>query len=470
MRSLSPVQCFQASGFICGKVTLTPNAGRKVSHNGLTIWLETTREGESSSKEVVLKHVWTLAEAGQLTGKAELAFEIDIATLPEFPLAAVSVLHHTLGIVLQRSGRRSPPIQKEEPIVIHRTISSCQPLPPSLSEAMASETADQIPDVTETPTFGQTMDTEGSFASNCSEGIFARNCSAGYASSDSEEEDQPEVLLHSLAELTAERNTAVAFVLSPFLTGRRVLYETGAVASEAEVVRVREVDASSTRNLSSPKRICAPQNIVCTVRLSDGSLVHASPCDVSNVSPGAAAEEEEEVTSTYAPAPTPEACLTALTMQPLSAAERKILGFRLRAATFVVAGAWCTKLTLSPSVAVRQRRFLKLLSSSGTVTWGSRHQVHSPPYLPMPLLLCSPCVYSLGFCLSHLAPAQGKVLRADSSCAQHVLLKHNLSDAERECSLQLVLQHRTLLLLAPTVEERNLWVDGCNALLSGLYY
>lgn len=422
------IRCFQASGFISGKVTLTPKAGRKVSHNGLTIWLQTTREDESSSKEVVLKHVWTLAEAGQLTGKTELAFEIDIATLPEFPLAAVSVLHHTLGVVLQRCARRSPPIQREEPIVIHRMISSCQPLPPSLFEAMESEIANQTPDVMETPAFSQMMDTEG---------IFASNCSAGYASSDSDEEDQPEVLLHSLAELTAERNTAIAFVLSPFLTGRRVLYETGAVASEAAVVRVLAVDAASTRTLSSPKRVCAPENIVCTVRLSDGSLVHASPCDVSNAFPGAK-EEEDEVTSTYAPTPTPEACLTALTMQPLSAAERKILGFRLRAATFVVAGAWCTKLTLSPSVAVRQRRFLKLLSTSGTVTWGSRHQ--------------------------------GKLLRADSSCAQHVLLRHNLSDAERECCLQLVLQHRTLLLLAPTVEERNLWVDGCNALLSGLYY
>ena len=42
-------------------------------------------------------------------------------------------------------------------------------------------------------------------------------------------------MLQNLSELTSERNTAVASVLSPFLTGRRVVCED---SGNAEVVRL----------------------------------------------------------------------------------------------------------------------------------------------------------------------------------------------------------------------------------------
>ena len=150
------------------------------------------------------------------------------------------------------------------------------------------------------------------------------------------------------------------------------------------------------------------------LRLENGSLLHASPGDLR---PEGVLHPLKEATTT--PAVSPEATLTALTMQPLSSSERDMLSFRLRAATFVLAGAWCIKLSLgavqtpaaadsspaadSPPVGGRTCRFLKMSTSSGMVTWGSK--------------------------------PQGKAVRADAESLSNGLSKH-----ERACSLRIVLQ------------------------------
>ena len=121
-----------------------------------------------------------------------------------------------------------------------------------------------------------------------------------------------------------------------------------------------------------------------------------------------------------------------------------MLSFRLRAATFVLAGAWCIKLSLgavqtpaaadsspaadSPPVGGRTCRFLKMSTSSGMVTWGSK--------------------------------PQGKAVRADAESLSNGLSKH-----ERACSLRIVLQvsFQYLSLLPPPWSLPESWEEKGDA-------
>mmetsp|Transcript_29411 Transcript_29411/g.91990 ORF Transcript_29411/g.91990 Transcript_29411/m.91990 type:complete len:107 (+) Transcript_29411:3-323(+) len=61
---------------------------------------------------------------------------------------------------------------------------------------------------------------------------------------------------------------------------------------------------------------------------------------------------------------------------------------------------------------------------------------------------------------------EGQLMRADE-CRRHVA---HLDAAERARCFEVTLESRTLTLMAPTAEAKEMWVVGINAILSGLYF
>ena len=86
----------------------------------------------------------------------------------------------------------------------------------------------------------------------------------------------------------------------------------------------------------------------------------------------------------------------------------------------------------------------KVMGSSGTLTWG-RHT--------------------------------GVIRRADAAPypdvddgAARLQREQRLTDEEAGRCFQVVLTHRTVFLLAGSLDEKRLWLGGINAILSGTYY
>ena len=128
--------------------------------------------------------------------------------------------------------------------------------------------------------------------------------------------------------------------------------------------------------------------------------------------------------------------------EALSEAELAALDFRLQAAAFVIRGAWCVKFLTGKTG--RHRRFMKVMGSSGTLSWGK-----------------------------HV----GVMDRADASPypdiddgAARLQREQRLTDEEAARCFQVVLGQRTLHLMAMHIDEKRLWLGGINAILSGQYF
>lgn len=111
--------------------------------------------------------------------------------------------------------------------------------------------------------------------------------------------------------------------------------------------------------------------------------------------------------------------------------------------SFAAHGAHCIKF-VHQRPAARHRRFFRALGSSGTLTWGSR--------------------------MGQLVQAESTPYPEERDGFARLQREHALPAEECAKCFQLVLVERNLLLMAPTVEEKQLWVAGINALLSGLYF
>lgn len=269
--------------------------------------------------------------------------------------------------------------------------------------------------------------------------------------SDDEEEDEFEAELGCLNEIATEYNTAVATVLSTTLVGRKVQYRQPLAAGEsraappammeAEVVRLSAMAGAGTTRRNAQSGESPRHGCQLTLRLADGALVESSPSHVLPAEEAIAAAE-----GTDQPQPRSHS-LTDLAMFIVSKTERSALEFRLRAATFVVAGSWVIQLNCGSKAS--KRKFFKASSRSGTLCWGHRHQ--------------------------------GKMVRADATPypelrgatprnggGEHLLASSG--SAERACSFTVLLQYQTIYLLAPSEEEKQMWVAGINTLLSGLYF
>lgn len=122
-----------------------------------------------------------------------------------------------------------------------------------------------------------------------------------------------------------------------------------------------------------------------------------------------------------------------MSMNDLTESERKALEFRISSASFVVRGAKLTKF-----VAHRRKqhiRHFKVLGTSGKLKWDS---------------------------------GVGKLQRAESMVTPDALKIQKLSSDELSRCFMIVLDSRILLLMSPTVIEKQAWVAGVNAIMLGL--
>lgn len=495
------MKSFRSTDMIIGKVIVSPQrAGSTVSHAGIQAYLQ-THFVDGSDAPMVIKHAWTIAAAGQLSESVE--FSLVVPELPELIEAATAVTY-TLGCVLQRPSRsrksawpswHSASIKCEERIVIGQLGESGEsgesgvgevsrdaltlswhgsmdhplfPLrvPHSIDEA--SVPADSVlgnslhwnhaanhsmhnsmPRSMPNSMHGGSM--HGSMHSDASL-IFSTSPDMIFSTSpdstidlpliisEDEDEEEFEAELGNLSEIALEHNTAVATVLSTVLVGRKVQYrQQPAAMVEAEVVKLSAMPGGNTEAKSgaseSPRHGCQ-----LTLRLTDGTLVESSPSHVLPAEEAITAAEGTEM-----PQPRSHG-LNDLAIFIVARSERAALEFRLRAVAFVVSGSWV--IMLNCGAMKSKSKFVKASSRSGTLCWGLRHR--------------------------------GKMVRADATPYPELRgatprdgrSEHLACDgsAERACSFAVLLQYRTIYLLAPNEEEKQMWVAGINTLLSGLYF
>jgi len=159
--------------------------------------------------------------------------------------------------------------------------------------------------------------------------------------------------------------------------------------------------------------------------------------------------EESERSYRAGPAEPPSAngeattqCLSSLAMDSLSKPEHAALVFRLRAARYVVQGGRLVKFLMGKRR--RHGRFFRARGSSGTLQWGRR--------------------------VGHLLVAEASPFPDEAQGGARLQQEQNLSDEELARCFQITLRERQLFVMAFTLESKQLWVAGINALLSGLYF
>ena len=126
----------------------------------------------------------------------------------------------------------------------------------------------------------------------------------------------------------------------------------------------------------------------------------------------------------------------------MSDTERAAMDARLRAAAFVVSGGWLNQFVAGKRL--RHSRFVRMLGSSGTIVWGTQSgRVEHADLTPRPDL---------------------------KDGAARLQKEQRLTDEELRRCFQVVLDNRTLLMMAASVDDKQMWVAGINAVLSGLYF
>ena len=126
----------------------------------------------------------------------------------------------------------------------------------------------------------------------------------------------------------------------------------------------------------------------------------------------------------------------------MSDTERAAMDARLRAAAFVVSGGWLIKFVAGKRL--RHSRFVRMLGSSGTIVWGTQSGR-----------------------VEHADPTPRPDLKDGAARLQK---EQRLTDEELRRCFQVVLDNRTLLMMAASVDDKQMWVAGINAVLSGLYF
>mmetsp|Transcript_2907 Transcript_2907/g.7247 ORF Transcript_2907/g.7247 Transcript_2907/m.7247 type:complete len:642 (+) Transcript_2907:63-1988(+) len=117
----------------------------------------------------------------------------------------------------------------------------------------------------------------------------------------------------------------------------------------------------------------------------------------------------------------------------LTESEKKALEFRVASASFVVRGSRLTKFVNGKRKA--HARYFKVLGTSGMIKWDS---------------------------------GTGKIKRAEPMVPGEMLKAHKLGQDEISRCFLIKLEHRDLLLMAPTIFDKQAWVAGVNATMLGL--
>ena len=120
-------------------------------------------------------------------------------------------------------------------------------------------------------------------------------------------------------------------------------------------------------------------------------------------------------------------------MRDLTPTERKALEFRIASAGFVVRGSRLTKFVKGRRK--QHYRYFKVLGTSGKIKWDS---------------------------------GSGKLKRAEAMVPPDFLKEQKLGQDELSRCFRIALENRDLLLMAPTVVEKQAWVAGVNAIILGL--
>jgi len=102
----SNVKCFQANGEVSGKATLTPPAGKTITHTGVYCRFQLVAEAaeQESHKDLYIAD-WCLLGPGKLREEVELPFSIDLSKLPALPpsyRASQFQLAYYAGCVMNR--------------------------------------------------------------------------------------------------------------------------------------------------------------------------------------------------------------------------------------------------------------------------------------------------------------------------------------------------------------------------------
>jgi len=295
---------------------------------------------------------------------------------------------------------------------------------------------------------------------------------------DSDEDDLPELPTFSssrqlFADVEREEHSALTAALSHSLVGRTVDYvsPTGESCSDSKVVRLEPIEAnpqngrprqiSLTLLVRGEEVVVTPEEAGPLVAPLVGAQLAASfaagPTVASNGSiafvdaskrNGMGGEgvgnggKESGSSNANCSEEDERPRLASLAMNALTPTELAALDFRVRAAMHVVKGSSLTKFIMGRSK--RHKRMFRVLGSSGTLTWGSHAGV--------------------------ILRAEHTPFPGERDGFSRLQREHKLEDEEKCRCFQVVLHERDLFLMAPSLEEKQMWVAGINALLSGLYF